>query len=326
MPNAPPRVVAFGGGSGMSTILRGLKEFTADLLAVVTVGDDGGSSGRLRRQHGIIPPGDLRNCLVALADDRSILPRLFSHRFAGKELAGHSFGNLLLTALIEVCGGDILAAMEEASRILQVRGRVLPANLAKVTLVAEHPDGSKTTGESAIGKAGKRIRRIELRPDAGRAPAEALAALARADLVIFGPGSLYTSIIPALLAGGVVEAIRASAARRVYLANLMTQPGETDGYTVFDHVLAIEAHTFSGFVEVTLANRRRVEKSVSGRYAAQGSTEVLASDEVSLARHGVRLYTADLAAPGDLVRHNPVETARIIVERIWPASRSPVRG
>ncbi len=241
-----PKVVAIGGGTGLSVLLRGLKHHTDNITAVVTVADDGGSSGKLRRELGVLPPGDFRNCIAALADDEALMTQLFQYRFrSGQGLEGHSFGNLFITALAAVTG-SFEKALSESGRVLTIRGAILPSTLDDVTLFAELDEGIRTRkveGESAIPTAKLPIDRVYLQPDEPHAFPPAIQAILNADLIVAGPGSLYTSIIPNLLVADIVKAIRASAARKIYICNVATQPGETDGYSVDDHLEAIEAHT-----------------------------------------------------------------------------------
>lgn len=253
-----PKVVVIGGGTGLPSVLRGLKSHTSNITAVVTVADDGGSSGRLRRDMGILPPGDLRNNIAALADDESLMTRLFQYRFDNGDMDGHSFGNLFITALAGV-SGSIETALVETAQVLNIQGRVLPASLEDVTLVATvHLNGMtqsiKIKGESQIGKAGTKIDRVELSPpDASAYPASAEAIL-EADLVVIGPGSLYTSILPNLLVNGIANALRTTSAYKVYVCNVATQPGETEDYTVADHVMALEQHIGARVFHAVLAN------------------------------------------------------------------------
>lgn len=241
-----PRVVAIGGGTGLSVLLRGLKHHTDNITALVTVADDGGSSGRLRRELGVLPPGDFRNCIAALADDEALMTQLFQYRFrSGQGLEGHSFGNLFITALAAVTG-SFEKALSESGRVLTIRGTILPSTLDNVTLFAELDEGVRTRkveGESAIPTASLPIERVYLQPDEPHAFPPALQAILNADVIVAGPGSLYTSIIPNLLVADIVKAIRTSAALKIYICNVATQPGETDGYAVEDHLEAIEAHT-----------------------------------------------------------------------------------
>jgi uncharacterized cofD-like protein len=238
-----PRVVVVGGGTGLSTLLRGLKNFTNNITAVVTVGDDGGSSGRLRQELGVLPPGDIRNCITALADEDKLVTELFRYRFeSGEGLEGHSFGNLFLTALCSLTKGDMLEAVRVASRVLNSCGQVLPSSLSNVTLIAEMEDGRTVRGESQIPHANGRIKKMHCEPAVPRAIPEAIMSIMQADLVVLGPGSLYTSVIPNLLVQGIADAIRQTAARRIYVCNVMTQVGETSNYSVADHVQALLVH------------------------------------------------------------------------------------
>lgn len=253
-----PKVVAIGGGTGLPSVLRGLKTHTGNITAVVTVADDGGSSGRLRREHGVLPPGDLRNNIAALADDESLMTQLFQYRFDGGDLGGHAFGNLFITALTGVTGSTE-AALIETAQVLNIRGRVLPASLENVDLIATVHLGSmgqtiKIKGESQIASAGAKIERIELSPIDVNAYSESVTAILEADLVVIGPGSLYTSILPNLLVQGIRDALRATNAYVVYICNVATQPGETDDYTVVDHIMALERHIGPHIFQAVLAN------------------------------------------------------------------------
>src|SRR3990172_2413800 len=250
-----PKIVALGGGTGLSTLLRGLKRYSANITAIVTVFDDGGSSGRLRRDLGVLPPGDIRDCLVALAESEPLMTQLFEYRFPGGAFDGHAFGNLFIASLAGVTG-DLEQAVKEASKVLNIRGRVLPATLENVILCAEHEDGSVVEGESQIPLARRRIRRVFLKPENVPALPEALEALAEADLILIGPGSLYTSVIPNLLVRGVADALRESGAPCAYICNVMTQPGETDGFTAADHVRALVAAAGPGLLTHVLGNTR----------------------------------------------------------------------
>ena len=241
-----PKVVVIGGGTGLSTLLRGLKHHTENIVAIVTVADDGGSSGKLRRELGVLPPGDFRNCIAALADDEALTTQLFQYRFrAGQGLEGHSFGNLFITTMAEVAG-SFENALYESGRVLNIRGTILPSTLENVTLFGELNEGSRTRkvkGESAIPEAKLPIERVYLQPDTPRPFPPAIQAILSADLIVAGPGSLYTSIIPNLLVAEITAAIRASEAPKIYICNVATQPGETDGYSLDDHVQAIAHHT-----------------------------------------------------------------------------------
>ncbi len=237
-----PKVVAIGGGTGLSTLLKGIKNYTNNITAIVTVGDNGGSSGRLRDELGVLPPGDIRNCITALADEEKIVTELFRYRFhSGQGLEGHSFGNLFLTAICAITDGDMVQAVKVAGRILNSRGQVVPSTLSSISLVAQMKDGRTVKGESQITASGGEIKQLTIEPMADATP-EAIIAIAEADLIIIGPGSLYTSVIPNLLISEIVKAIRNSHARKIYVCNVMTQPGETSDYTVADHIESILSH------------------------------------------------------------------------------------
>jgi len=306
-----PRVVAIGGGSGLSALLSGLKGHTGNLTAIVTVADDGGSSGRLRRELGVLPPGDIRNCLVGLADDESLMGRLFEYRFADGGLEGHSFGNLFVTALAEVTG-DFERAVEVSTRILKVRGQVLPATLEDVVLHAELQDGERVAGQSIITAGDHPPRRVWIEPDKPRAVPAALEAIAAADLVVLGPGSVYTSIAPNLLIPEVREAVRRSGARVVYVCNVMTEPGETDGFGAADHLSAICRHGAAGLVDDVLVNDTPVSSAMAAAYQASGARPV-AVDDAALSALGVRVVHAGLASEGDFFRHDPQRLAAALV-------------
>lgn len=254
-----PRIVVIGGGHGLNTLLRGLKEHTDHITAIVTVADDGGSSGRLRRDLGMLPPGDFRNCLAALSDAEGLVSQLFQYRFgAGTDLDGHSFGNLYLTAMTAITG-SFEAALAESSRVLAVRGRVIPSTLAQVTLCAEIQDAgsgriSAVQGESVIGRTQGRIQRVYLEPDTPPAYPEAIRAILEAELIVIGPGSLYTSVLPNLLVPDLAQALVSATAARVYVCNVATQAGETEGYDVADHVQALRQHVGRGLISVVLSN------------------------------------------------------------------------
>lgn len=319
------RVVALGGGTGLSTMLRGLKEHLAergkrkpnpaigDLTAVVTVTDDGGSSGRLRREYKVLPPGDIRNCLVALSKDEHLLGELFQYRFpTGRGLGGHSFGNLFLTALTNSMG-DFPKAVQVSAHILAIRGRIFPSTAQNVTLEAVLEDGTVVAGETNISRSRKRIVRLRLVPRRVRPLPEVLAALREADLILVGPGSLYTSILPNLLVEEVAEVIANSKATRVYIANLMTQPGETRHYTVADHVRAIYEHTRPNLFDFAVVNRTAVSPQLLRRYRAQGAEPVEPSlDE--LARMGLNSITGDFLRQDGVVRHDEARLSQRLLE------------
>lgn len=301
-----PRIVAIGGGHGLATLLRGIKTLTYNITAIVTVADDGGSSGRLRRQMGILPPGDIRNCLAALSNDEALLAQLFQYRFpdGDSSLEGHSFGNLFITALAEITG-SFEDAVAESGRVLAVQGRVLPSTLHDVQLLADitlpHLIGEvRIAGESQIPEIAGRVRRVWLEPNSPPGFPDAIRAILAADLILVGPGSLYTSILPNLLVPDLADAIRASRALKVYISNVATQPGETDGYTAEDHVRAIEQHVGPGLFDVVLVNA-----SAHGELAA-GYQWVLAS-----AKNGEmdRIHRADLVDENRPWRHDAARLA-----------------
>jgi len=321
------RVVALGGGTGLSTLLRGLKELVArradetvhrgrpisDLAAIVTVTDDGGSSGRLRRENRILPPGDIRNCMVALSKDETLLARLFQYRFhAGRGLVGHNFGNLFLAALTHVTG-DFVEAIRVSSKVLAVRGRIFPSTLSNVHLVAKLENGRRVHGETRITESRLRIQRLMLSPRRVRPMPKAVEAIRRADLVVLGPGSLYTSILPNLLIPEIAGAISKSRAPKVYIANLMTQPGETAGYALADHLRAIQQHVPLKVIDWVVANRQAVSPEIARRYQAQGA-EPVTIDIPALQKLGFRVILDDLLEEHAVIRHDAERLARLLVE------------
>jgi uncharacterized cofD-like protein len=297
------RVVAFGGGTGLPVLLRGLKDRVGDLTAVVTVADDGGSSGRLRQELGVAPPGDLRNCLVALAGHRE-LAEVFNYRFEGEgDLSGHSVGNIIIAALSDMAGG-FCEGVEQAARFLRIKGRVFPAAVEGLTLVAHHTDGTVTRGQLAVRAANKPIRRITAEPEGTPAPAKVIEAIQRANVVVLSSGSLFTSTIPALLGDGVKEALAAFQGPVVYVANSMTQPGETAGFTVSDHLRAIADHIGPVVTEVLIHSGELPQELVE-RYEAEGAAPVVVDHE-EIQALGVRVREADLISRGTElgVRHD----------------------
>jgi uncharacterized cofD-like protein len=303
-----PRIVAIGGGTGLSTLLRGLKVHTSNLTAIVTVADDGGSSGRLRETLGVLPPGDFRNCIAALADDESLTTQLFQYRFgSGEGLGGHSFGNLFITAMTEVTG-SFERALLESSRVLAIQGQVLPSTLQDVTLVGDLAVAgqkvSRVEGETEIAEREGAIQRVFLQPDDAPAFPGAIRALLEADLIVLGPGSLYTSLLPNLLVRDLTNAIAASRARKVYVCNTATQPGETDGYSVRDHVLAIERHTRTGLFPLVLANSRHEGRLLPG-------LEWVALDPPL--NGPCRVITADVADAERPWRHDSAKVATALI-------------
>lgn len=308
-----PSVVVIGGGTGLSVLLRGIKKLTNNVTAIVTVADDGGSSGRIREDLNIIPPGDLRNCLVALADTEPLMEKLFQHRFGGTgNLAGHSFGNLYIAAMTEILG-DAEKALQESSKILKVRGKVLPSSAETLRLSAEMSDGEIVEGESNIPNAGKTIKRLSIVPHDAQAVESALKAISEADLCILGPGSLYTSILPNLLVEKVAETIRDSEAIKLYICNVMTQPGETDGYTAADHLQAIVDHGGSGLVDYVLVNVATVAEPLRKLYELENSYPVAPMSD-TLRSMGVKVIEADLISETNVARHDPTKLSEVITQ------------
>jgi uncharacterized cofD-like protein len=310
--------VAIGGGTGLPVILTALKRYLGGrvtaLTAVVTVTDDGGSSGRLREELQVLPPGDIRNCLVALADVEPLMAELFQFRFPGEgQLAGHSFGNLFLAALTQVTG-SFLQAIRISGKVLAVRGTILPSTLDVVQLGADLTDGRRVLGESNITRLGVPIRRVFLEPSA-RALPEVFEAIAHAHVVVLAPGSLYTSLIPNLLVGGVADALRAAAALKICVANLMTEPGETDRMSLADHLEAVYDHGGRGVIDGIVAHGRAFPRDVVARYARAGASPVV-TDRERVRALGVWLTEADLASPTELARHHPEKLGRVLARII----------
>lgn len=299
-----PNVVVIGGGTGLSVMLRGLKKAPVHITAIVTVADDGGSSGLLRSQLNMPPPGDIRNVLIALADTEPMLAQMLQHRFSnGEGLAGHSLGNLILAAMQEITG-DFVTAIKELSRVLAVRGEVLPAASHAIVLKAEMDDGTVVTGESKIPLSGKKIKRVFLEDMEHIQPLdEALEAIEHADGIVIGPGSLYTSIIPNLLVPKISTAIRRANAMKIFVCNVMTQPGETDGYSVYDHVYAIEQHVGGKLVDVVLVNNEAVSKQLKGKYKALGA-EPVSLDADLLMKHQYEVIVDHLILGQTYLRHD----------------------
>jgi uncharacterized cofD-like protein len=314
----PLRIVAIGGGTGLSSLLHGLKRFAqepreVEITAIVTVTDDGGSSGRLRRDFDVLPPGDIRNCMVALSEDEALLSKLFQYRFSGgRGLKGHSFGNLFLTALTELTG-DFAKAVKLSSEILASLGRIYPSTNANVVLEAELENGKIVKGETRIGKSRSRIRRIQLSPRVCKPLPETLAAIHEADLITLGPGSLFTSVIPNILVEGIAPAIHASRALKACFVNLMWQPGETIGFRASDHLEAIHRHAGMRLVDVAVVNTRAVSARQRRRYAAENVRPVL-NDVDRLAEMGMQVLAGDLLGSGDSVRHDPRASAEVALQ------------
>ena len=308
-----PNMVTIGGGTGLSVLLEGLREYTSNISAVVTVADDGGSSGRLRRQFDILPPGDIRNCLVALADAPQLMRKLFQFRFdSPPEFAGHNFGNLFITVMTQVTG-DFDKAIKESSKVLAIRGQVIPSTLNKVILVAEYKDGSVTEGETVIPEARKPIKHVWLKPQGSNATQEALQAIREAVIIVFGPGSLYTSIIPNLLVKDISDAIADSDALKVYVCNIMTQPGETDGFTASRHVEVLREHTNSRIIDYCVINTGSIPPELLDRYKQDGAYPVVA-DIARIRSMGVRAIADNVIAVFDnYIRHDPIKLSGIIL-------------
>lgn len=329
-PEEPYRIVAIGGGTGLSTLLHGLKPFAypaarlehaagweerapVDLTAVVTVTDDGGSSGRLRRDFAVLPPGDIRNCMLALSEDEALLSRLFRYRFAqGRGLKGHSFGNLFLTALTHITG-DFPRAVKLSSEVLAIMGKIYPSTTANVALEARLEDGGTALGETRISRSRSRILSIALQPRRCRPLPETLEAIARADLITLGPGSLFTSVVPNLLVEGISRAIRESPAVKAYFVNLMWQPGETIHFSAADHVAVIHKHARSKLLDYAVVNSRPVSEPLRRRYARQRARPV-ENDLDRLSRMGLSVITRDLLQESDRVRHDPAAMAAVVLE------------
>jgi uncharacterized cofD-like protein len=332
---APLRIVSVGGGTGLSTLLSGVKRYAGggprvsganvplvDISAVVTVSDDGGSSGRLRRDFDILPPGDIRNCMTALSEDEALLAQLFRYRFAtGRGLKGHSFGNLFLTAMHQITG-DFAQAVKLSSEILAIRGHIFPATAAKVELEALLTDGTIVRGESKISKSRKPIQKISLLPANCTPLPDTLAAIAEADLITLGPGSLYTSVVPNILVEGMAEAMEKSPAMKVYFVNLMWQPGETINFTASEHVKVIQAHAKRKLIDCVVVNTAPISPSLQRKYA-RAKVKPVENDLSTLAKLGLKIVTADLvsgaATAQERIRHDSSALAEVVLDL---ASRS----
>ncbi len=311
-----PKIVALGGGHGLSNLLLGLKEYTSNITAIVTVADSGGSSGRLREEFNIIAPGDIRNCLVALADAPALMGELFQFRFSKEsQLQGHNFGNLFLTAMFQVTGGDFEKAVEECSHVLAIRGKVIPSTIANVHLVAEYMDGSRTEGEAKIPKLDAQIKRLFLTPEDCAPTAQALEAIADSDIIVLGPGSLYTSIIPNLIINGMTSAIAQSTAFKIYVCNVMTQPGETDRFKASDHARVIVEHTNKSIIDACIINDADVPKGPLGRYEIEHSYPVEPDIDV-IKDMGYKVFATDLLSIKDYVRHDSEKLTRALIKVI----------
>lgn len=313
MKTTKPRIVSLGGGTGLSSLLRGLKKCDADLSAIVTVTDDGGSSGRLREELGVLPPGDIRNCMIALSEDEHLMSRLFRFRFnSDGSLHNHSFGNLFLTAMAGVTG-DFAEAVHLTSEVLAIKGVIYPLTNSNVSLNAELEDGSIVRGETRITGSNQRIRRVYLNPADARALPNALKAIGTADVITIGPGSLYTSLIPNLLVKEVVAAIHDSPATKIYIQNIMTQPGETVGYSAADHVKALSDHCDGLMFPNILVNNREPSSSILKKYDAERAA-LVDIDKDRLRALQLNIVERDLLAEDGVVRHDPDRLARAVFE------------
>jgi uncharacterized cofD-like protein len=306
-----PRIVAIGGGTGLSSLLRGLKTYTSNLSVIVTVADDGGSSGRLRDEYRVLPPGDFRQCLIALADAEPLMKQLFDHRFKEGSLDGHSFGNLFIMAMADVTG-NFEHALRESGKVLAVKGTIVPSTLQDVTLVASI-NGSNVEGESKIPKQNGRISQVFLKPDGAQVNPEAAQAILNAELVVIGPGSLYTSILPNLLVEGMVEAIKASPALKVLVCNLASQHGETDGYGVDDYLRVIREHVGGNLFDFVLVNSNHSHMPTGGQ------TQVVFTSDDATRHPEVRFIAADVVNARIPSHHDSDKLARVIMRRVWQA-------
>ena len=311
-----PKIVTIGGGHGLSHLIFGLKEYSSNITAIVTVADSGGSSGRLREEFNIVAPGDIRNCLVALADAPALMGELFQFRFSeDSELRGHNFGNLFLTAMVQLTDGDFERAVKETSRVLAIRGKVVPSTVSNVHLIAEYEDGTKTQGEAKIPNPNSRIKRLLLTDEDAHPTGEALESIEEADIILLGPGSLYTSVIPNLIIKGVSEAIAKSRAFKIYVCNVMTQHGESDGYTASDHLKAIIDHANKDIIDACLINNAQAPREALGRYEEEVSFPVEA-DVDKIRKMGYKVEATDLLGVTDYVRHDSLKLNEAIIRLI----------
>jgi uncharacterized cofD-like protein len=308
-----PKIAVIGGGTGLSTILNGLKEYTSNIVAIVTVSDEGGSSGRLREEFGILPPGDIRNCLVSLAEATTLMKELFQYRFKeGEGLKEHSFGNLFITAMTQVTG-SFEEAIKASSKVLAIRGRVMPSTLDKIRLKAEYGDGSIEEGEDKITAKGKPVKKVYLIPPQACANPEAIEAIREADLIILGPGSLFTSIIPNILIGQIAKEVSLKNVLKLYICNVMTQHGETDGFTAADHLEALIAHSSRDLVNCCLVNCGRLDYNLLLRYAQDKSFPVI-FDRERLKKSVPLVFDEDIVSKGDYLHHDYEATAKTVMD------------
>lgn len=312
-----PKIVVIGGGSGLATILQGLKDYSWNLTAAVTVGDDGGSSGRLREQFGVIPLGDIRNCIVALSDREELTEQLLDYRFTkGEELDGHSLGNLLLLAMCDL-KGDYAEAVSNINNFLYMRGRVLPIANEPITLCAELKGGGEVVGECKLRSAKEQIARLKIEPAGVKAVPEVLKAIDEADAIILGPGSLYTSVIPNLLVGNVAAHIKRAQAPVFYINNVMTEHGETDNYKASDHLRTVMDYLGDGVVDYCVLNDNfAIDSDILARYEAQGS-KIVCYDKENLEKMNVKILAADLLESKEVLRHDSKKLAKLVIETIY---------
>ena len=320
--HTPLRVVAIGGGTGLSSVLHGLKHYAhpadaatprLDITAIVTVTDDGGSSGRLRREFDVLPPGDIRNCMVALSEDSALLSRLFQHRFtSGRGLKGHSFGNLFLMSLTQIMG-DFPEAIKVSSELLKMAGHIYPSTIDNVAVEAVLQDGSQVVGETRISRSRSRIKSVRLRPRKVRPLDATLSAIAEADAITLGPGSLFTSVVPNLLVDGIPQAIRSSPAVKAYFVNLMGQPGETLEFRASDHVKVLEKHAGGKLLDYAVVNIRPITSAMKKRYAREAALPV-ENDLDAMYKMGIKILAGNLASHGETVKHDPAATAAVVVK------------
>ena len=307
-----PRIVTVGGGTGLSVILSGLKEYTSNITAIVTVADSGGSSGRLREQFDMLPPGDIRNCLVALADAPVLMRDLFQFRFnKNSEFSGHNFGNLFITVMTQLTG-DFEKAIKESSKVLAIRGQVIPSTLNNVALVAQYKDGSSIKGEDQIPRHNIPIEKVCLEPENPAPAQEAIKAINEAQIIILGPGSLYTSVIPNLLIKEITDAVVASDAIKIYVCNIMTQYGETDNYTACDHLDAIIKHSYPKILDYCIVNSSHLPQELIDRYRQEKSYPIVI-DSRRMRALGYRVIEDEIVTTQDYIRHDPAKLAKIIL-------------
>ncbi len=311
-----PKIVVIGGGHGLSHLIFGLKEYTANITAIVTVADSGGSSGRLREEFNIVAPGDIRNCLVALADAPALMGELFQFRFSqDSQLKGHNFGNLFLTAMVQLTQGDFERAVKETSKVLAIRGKVVPSTVSNVHLAAEYMDGTRTEGEARIPSPHSRIKRVCLTGQEAHPTQDAIDAIEEADVIILGPGSLYTSVIPNLIIPGMSEAIAKSQAFKIYVCNVMTQHGETDNYSASDHVKALMEHSQRDVIDACLINVAEAPPEALSRYKEEASFPVKPDIE-GIKEMGYKVVAADLLGVTDYVRHDSQKLNQALIKLI----------